>query len=194
MSLYGAEFLRNVKKNLSIFENDPPEINFHHHGFLTLADEKNAEQLVASHKMQVECGAFVDLLSAKQIKRKFPWLNTDGIVVGAHGVQNEGWFDPLALLVALRTKAEYFKTYYVEGDALAFNIMEHTRTGMIDETGREKETANWLIFRLPNGDIRQIHFQHCIIAAGAFSGQISKRLRLGETAGYRSTFCPIEPR
>ena len=38
-----------------------------------------------------ECGAKVELLSAKQLKRKFPWLNTDGIAMGSYGYENEGW-------------------------------------------------------------------------------------------------------
>ena len=37
-----------------------------------------------------ECGAKVELLSAKQLKRKFPWLNTDGIAMGSYGYENEG--------------------------------------------------------------------------------------------------------
>ena len=37
-----------------------------------------------------ECGAKVELLTAKQLKRKFPWLNTDGIALGSYGYENEG--------------------------------------------------------------------------------------------------------
>ena len=45
-----------------------------------------------------ECGAKVELLSAKQLKRKFPWLNTDGIAMGSYGYENEGWSKVRSLL------------------------------------------------------------------------------------------------
>lgn len=38
-----------------------------------------------------EVGAKVELLSNEKIKNRFPWLNTDGIVLGSLGTLNEGW-------------------------------------------------------------------------------------------------------
>ena len=40
----------------------------------------------------------MELLSAKQLKRKFPWLNTDGIAMGSYGYENEGWSKVRSLL------------------------------------------------------------------------------------------------
>lgn len=48
-----------------------------------------------------ECGAKVEILTAKQIKRKFPWLRTDDIALGCYGYESEGWFDPWALLTGM---------------------------------------------------------------------------------------------
>ena len=48
-----------------------------------------------------ECGAKVEILTAKQIKRKFPWLHTDDIALGCYGYESEGWFDPWALLTGM---------------------------------------------------------------------------------------------
>ena len=62
------------------------------------------------------CGAKVELLTQRKLKRKFPWLNTEGIALGSYGYENEGWFDPWALLVALRTKAKYLGVDFVHGE------------------------------------------------------------------------------
>ena len=40
----------------------------------------------------------MEILTAKQIKRKFPWLRTDDIALGCYGYESEGWFDPWSLL------------------------------------------------------------------------------------------------
>lgn len=38
-----------------------------------------------------ECGAKNKLLTRKQLKENFPWLNTDDIELGCLGMENEGW-------------------------------------------------------------------------------------------------------
>ena len=63
-----------------------------------------------------ECGAKVELLGPKQLKRKFPWLNTDGIAMGSYGYENEGWFDPWALLTGLKMKCQELGVHFVEGE------------------------------------------------------------------------------
>ena len=52
MSLFGAEFLRKSKKLLSGEGLEGPDVQFHPHGYLFLASEKSAEQLIANHKLQ----------------------------------------------------------------------------------------------------------------------------------------------
>jgi hypothetical protein len=36
-------------------------------------------------------GAKNELLTPVKLKQKFPWINTDGIALGCHGLENEGW-------------------------------------------------------------------------------------------------------
>ena len=52
LSLYGAEFLRKSKALLSIDGEETPDIQFHPHGYLFLASENGAEQLITNHKLQ----------------------------------------------------------------------------------------------------------------------------------------------
>lgn len=52
MSLYGADFLRQSKKMLSGEGLEGPDVQFHPFGYLFLASEKGADQLIANHKLQ----------------------------------------------------------------------------------------------------------------------------------------------
>ena len=48
----------------------------------------------------------MELLSPSKLGRRFPWLNTEGLALASYGYENEGWFDPWALLTALKIKAQ----------------------------------------------------------------------------------------
>lgn len=120
MSLYGAEFLRNINEYLSIPHEDPIDVNFHPYGYLILASEKGAETLVNNSKLQNSLGAKNVILTQEKLKRMFPWLNTDGIAAGCLGLEKEGWFDPWSLLCALKNKATYLGAHYINGEVKAF--------------------------------------------------------------------------
>ena len=52
MSLFGADFLRNIKKYLTVEGDSPPDVCFTPYGYLFLATEKGAEQLEANSRFQ----------------------------------------------------------------------------------------------------------------------------------------------
>ncbi len=93
-----------------------PDVQFHPNGYLFLATEKGAEQLVANQKLQLwviyifiiykfkqkyliyvsfivfrSLGAKIKLLSVNKLKEKFPWINTKNIELASFGLENEGW-------------------------------------------------------------------------------------------------------
>lgn len=76
MSLFGAQFLREHR------------IAFNESGYLYLG-----EGLHGAHAVQKANGADVALLSAAEMKRRFPWLNVDDVKQGSLGLSGEGWFD-----------------------------------------------------------------------------------------------------
>jgi FAD-dependent oxidoreductase domain-containing protein 1 len=53
MSLFGAEFLRKSKQLLAVEGRDPPDVQFHPHGYLFLATEKGAQQLTENYRLQM---------------------------------------------------------------------------------------------------------------------------------------------
>lgn len=124
LSLFSAQFLRNVKRNLSVLDFDPPDIQFQPHGYLFLASEGGVEQMTKNLAVQEECGAKVELLRPPELKQQFPWLNTDGIALGSHGLENEGWFDPWSLLTAFRRKAVSLGARYLNAELVSFRFNE----------------------------------------------------------------------
>lgn len=82
MSLYAADFFRNVKFYLGEHVN----LNFVPHGYLFLATEEGAEQLEQNSILQNRLGAKNILLTRKKLKDRFPWLNVEDIALGE---QNE---------------------------------------------------------------------------------------------------------
>lgn len=78
MSLFGADFIRNVKEYLG----EDVELNFTPHGYLLLASEQGADQLIKNSALQNTLGAKNELLTAEKLKSRFPWLNTKDISIG----------------------------------------------------------------------------------------------------------------
>ncbi|KAK4015385.1 FAD-dependent oxidoreductase domain-containing protein [Daphnia magna] len=195
MSLYGAEFLRKSKKLLSGEGLEGPDVQFHPFGYLFLATEKGADQLIANHKLQTSLGAKIQLLSANKLKQKFPWINTDGVELASLGLENEGWFDPWSLLNGFRNKALEMGVEFVKAETVGFETQETIvpeQPGIGDSGCYHK--LKRVHVRLHDGDIRTIDFSKCVMAAGAQSGKVSKLAGIGLGTGLLRNALPVEPR
>lgn len=190
MSLYAADFMRNIKENL----DDDVALNFTPHGYLLMATEEGADVLQQNSKLQNEFGAKNEILTAKQLKAKFPWLNTDGIAVGCHGLEKEGWFDPYALLMGLKRTAKRLGAHFIEGEAVGFEFRSQPDIFMEGIEQGSFQGLDKVQVKLPNGDIRTIKFGAAIIAAGCRSGEVAKLANIGKGAGMLSIPLPVEPR
>lgn len=135
MSLFGAEFIRNINNYLSVGEDAPIDPYFRPHGYLMLASKDGAEILSQNSKLQNFLGAKNILLSATKLKDMFPWMNTEDIELACLGLEKEGWFDPWALLCAFKKKAMVLGANYVTAEAQGFTYKEHED----DPTGRLNE-------------------------------------------------------
>lgn len=81
--------------------------------------------LLANHKTQTECGAdWMQLMSPAELKAKFPWLSTEGIVMGSYGSRNEGFFDPWSLISGLKAKSRAMGVEYIDGEATAGSVTQ----------------------------------------------------------------------
>ncbi|KAK1137190.1 hypothetical protein K0M31_001714 [Melipona bicolor] len=180
MSLFGAEFLRNVNNYLGIEGEPPVDVCFHPYGYLTLASEKGAATLVENSKLQNFLGAKNILLSPAKLKDVFPWINTEGIELGCLGLEKEGWFDPWALLSAFKRKAIILGAKYISGEAQGF---------FYKESG---DALDGLIIKTKEGEICNMKFAIAIVAAGAFSGQVVANVKAEDKLEQISL--PVEPR
>lgn len=194
LSMFSAQFLRNVKRNLSVLDFDPPDIQFQPHGYLFLASEQGVEQMTKNLAVQEEYGAKVELLRPLELKQQFPWLNTDGIALGSHGLENEGWFDPWLLLTAFRRKAVSLGATYLNAELVSFNFGEvrNTVPSAVDE--EYYRPVNHAIVKMPDGELREIQFAILVVAGGPHSGDIAKMLRIGSGPGLLQATLPVEPR
>lgn len=210
LSLFAAEFLPNIKHHLGENVN----LNLTSNGYLMLASEEGAECLLQNSIFQNQLGARNITLTAKQLKEKFPWLNTDEIALGklrgvpiekcihdnvfnfftfnsgCFGLQKEGWFDPYALLMGFKQKAQSLGANFVEGEVINFEFAKNPANKLADV----QEIPNKIVVKLNDNTERKMSFSSCVIAAGAFSGEVAKKARIGNGPGLLSVPLPVVPR
>lgn len=124
MSLYGAHFIQNINDYLWVDGEPAVDVNFHPTGYLILATEQGAEQLIENSKLQISMGAKNVVLSKSRLKQYFPWLNTDGIEAGCLGLEKEGWFDPWSLLYGFKRKAIKLGARFIKADVKGFTFRD----------------------------------------------------------------------
>ncbi|WP_420412597.1 NAD(P)/FAD-dependent oxidoreductase [Roseibium sp.] len=116
ISLYGIRFLREIGAALAV-DGDQPAIDLHEGGYLFLATPDKLSILEENHKLQQELGADIGFFDAAGLSEKFPWLNTNDLAAGCHGITGEGWFDGYGLMQAFRKKARSLGVDYASGKA-----------------------------------------------------------------------------
>lgn len=104
IGLFGAEFVKNVDRFLSI-DGEVPQLGFKERGYLILASPDALPLMQANNALQRELGADIAYQSNADLSARFPWLATEGLAGGFLGLANEGWLDPYSLLQAFRRKA-----------------------------------------------------------------------------------------
>ena len=123
MSQYGYKFLSNTEALRSSPTAEPVDFQFCEGGYLFLASESGRATLDENHRTQTEAGhAGVLLLDPPAISARFPWLSMDGVSAGSLGVKHEGWFDPWALISALRAKCKAMGVTVHDGEATSLGV------------------------------------------------------------------------
>jgi len=118
------EFLRSAAAHLAV-EGTRPDIGLTEAGYLYLASESNVESLRRAHEIQTQHGAAVALLSPRELRERFPWLETTGVAAGTLGLQGEGWYDGYLLLTAFARKARSQGARFVRGEIGAVEVEQN---------------------------------------------------------------------
>ena len=87
-------------------------IDFKKSGWLSLATQESAADLLKSAKMLQSSGIKTEILTPKEVKQQYPGINTDDIVLGTWG-PDDGTFDPHMIMwgYANRARAMGVKLY-----------------------------------------------------------------------------------
>lgn len=102
ISQFGAAFIKAAPECWGV------DLNLQENGYLYLAGTpEGAKILRENHAVQKRERADVILLEPDPLAKKFPHLRLDDIVLGAHGLANEGWFDGVCLMQGFREGVEY---------------------------------------------------------------------------------------
>ena len=119
MSMFGAEFIKNLPAHLATEDDPQPDVQFHEGGYLFLASPGAGEAtLQENYELQRSLGAKVQSYDAEGLAAKFPWMNASDVSMGVLGIANEGWFDPWSLLAAFRSKAKSLGVEFINDEVV----------------------------------------------------------------------------
>jgi len=168
LSAFGMEFLKTAPQRLAV-DGEPASVGYVQRPYMFLATADGRGILESNYRAQAAAGygEHILLLEPKELKQRFPWLNTDGIVLGSLGIKDEGWFDGYGLLQAFRKKARSLGVEYIAQEVVA-----------IERKGRRIDAVKL-------GDGTRIACGIAVNAAGPSGGKVAR------LAGVD---LPVEPR
>jgi len=168
LSLYGVDFLRRLAVDLRVPKAPPPDAQFKEQGYLFLASAQGEATLRRNQATQAAQGvSWTRLLSPEALERRFPWLNVEGVALGCVGERCEGWFDPWALLSALRAKAARMGVTFVSANVEGIEV---ERVGGDGTMGGTRVRA--AVVRGADGLQHSLGAATLVNAAGAFAAPV----------------------
>jgi len=195
--LFAADYLRLMGLNKSVpMDQDlydgnfnTPAIKLQPHGHLTLFPEGSGEKLDATHKIQAITGAQTAIMSKKNLERRFPWLNTNGLEGGCLGLESEGWCDTWNFLQSIILRNKYLGVDYIHGEVV---YMKNHCWNKVENDDLRVFEAHVL---LPESKrVFPIEFAKIVIAAAGQSGKLGRMAGIGTGRGPLYMDIPVEPR
>lgn len=166
MSMYGIEFLKNMKQ-LKV-NDEIPNVQYHEIGYLFLAKgEHNKKALEDNHKVQLECGAYwLKTLDQEGLKKRFPWLNAEDILLGTMSDKNEGYFDPWSYVNSMKKKSISVGVDYIEGEVV------NAKLEGSPSSPASSANITSIDVKLSNGEIQKVSGNTYVNATGAWGGKL----------------------
>lgn len=159
---------REMVDNLEATFGPGADIAFRGQGYLLLASDAGRSVLEDNVAIQHAEGAATKLLDTETLKARYPWLNTQGLALGATGAPGiEGWCDPASLLALFRKAAIANGVTYLADTVVGIN----------------KSAGSACSLELASGDALGLNV--AVNAAGAWSGDIASLVGIE---------IPVEPR
>ncbi|CAK1549812.1 unnamed protein product [Leptosia nina] len=188
LSQCSLDFMRNARRNLNLKD----DIKYYPHGYLVLAGEKYAEVLEKNVSILREFGIKNELLSAEQLRKKYPWINTSDVKLGSLSTEGEGVYDCQALQRGMIKKSVELGANYVNGEVVGF-IMEDQKDVLMEGVKPMSfQKLNKVVYKTKDNEERSIKFAICVLAAASESSNIAKLANIGSHTGLLSVPLPIE--
>lgn len=92
--------------------------------------------------------------------------------------------------MGFKQKAQSLGAHFVEGEVVNFDFAKTAAETAADAD----EIPNKIVVKLANNTERTMSFSSCVIAAGAFSGEVAAKARIGNGPGLLSVPLPVVPR
>ncbi|HYG90443.1 MAG TPA: FAD-binding oxidoreductase [Azospirillum sp.] len=138
LSRFGLAFLQDATRHLSV-DGEAVDLGLRTPGYLYLATPAGEPILRQNHAIQRACDVPVALLTPDELSARFPWLSTDGIVLGSLGLEGEGWFDGYGLMQAFRRKARSMGVTFLAGEAAGMDVRDGAVTAVTLTDGTRLE-------------------------------------------------------
>lgn len=90
--------------------------------------------------------------------------------------------------MGFKRKAQSLGAEFVEGQVIDFQFARNQ-----SDAGPE-EIPNKLVVRMKDASEQTISFGQCVVAAGAHSGAVARKARIGDGPGILSVPLPVVPR
>jgi FAD-dependent oxidoreductase domain-containing protein 1 len=122
------------------------------------------------------------------------YIRSNPILSGCLGLENEGWFDPWALLCGLRRKVIELGVQVVKAEVIGFGHTEQPDTFVVGVPAGEYKRLTSVYLRREEGDVTEVTFSLAVLSAGAASGKLADMIGIGKGEGMLSMPLPVEPR
>jgi glycine/D-amino acid oxidase-like deaminating enzyme len=152
MVQYSVAFYQDLDRRFHVAD-EARRVNFRQRGYLFLADAASAERLNRRYEAMRSAGARVEWLSADDIRRRLPDAALDDIEFAVFGPE-DGYANPKAVLLAMRTIAQDAGVEYVHGE--------------VDAIRRPNNNMTEIAFGAESIDTPVV-----VNAAGAFAGRVA---------------------
>lgn len=96
--------------------------------------------------------------------------------------------------MGFKRRAKELGAHFVNGEAVGFEYNDQSNIIIQGDSSGNYQALDKLLVKMPNGETRSIKFSICVLAAGAFSGEVARMANIGLGKGMLSVPLPVEPR
>lgn len=153
LSQYGVSLMKSLKEKFG----PDADIGFHEEGYLTLASAAGEPILRSNHAIQMAEGADIELIDPAEIARRWPYMSTEGVALGAYGRSGEGWFDAWMWLEMIRKAAKQAGAEYAHAAVTGISKSGGKVTSVTLSDGREIACGTFVNAAGPSaGDVAKL--------------------------------------